>query len=211
MSRIEKVCRTKIAAAAMAIADAEGFASVSMRRIAQEMGVGTMSLYYYVKTKADLVAAMDDALMSEVLVPSLPANWREALTVIATRTRDVFLRHAWALSSMLSAPPGANAMRHMEQCLQALGGTTMTTEEKLALLALIDDFVFGYALREAGGDPKVDLKFVKGQLATGAFPRLKQAFGKGRPPAMPDRFQTGLRALLDLGTGCNRSDSDCSQ
>ena len=192
----------------MAIADAEGFASVSMRRIAQEMGVGTMSLYYYVKTKADLVAAMDDALMGEVLVPSLPGNWREALTVIATRTRDVFLRHPWALSSMLSAPPGANAMRHMEQCLQALGGTTMTTKEKLALLALIDDFVFGYALREAGGDPKVDLNFVKGQLATGAFPRLKEAFGKGRSPAMPDRFQTGLRALLDLVTGCNRRDSD---
>jgi len=162
------------------------------------MGVGTMSLYYYLKTKADLVAAMDDALMGEVLAPSLPANWREALTVIATRTRDVFSRHPWALSSMLSAPPGVNAMRHMEQCLHVLAATTMTTREKLALLAVIDDFVFGYALREAAGDPKVDSKFAKAQLATGAFPRLKQAFGKGRPPAMRDRFHPGLRALLDL-------------
>jgi len=197
MSRSSSLSREKIAAAALRIADAEGFASLSMRRIAQEMGVGTMSLYYYVRTKADLIAVMDDALMGEVLVPSLPANWCEALTVIATRTRDVFLRHPWALSSMLSAPPGVNAMRHMEQCLQALTGTTMSTREKLALLAIIDDFVFGYALREAATDPKVDVNFAKAQLATGAFPRLKEAFGKGRTPAMPDRFRMGLRALLD--------------
>ena len=197
MSRSSSLSREKIAAAALRIADAEGFASLSMRRIAQEMGVGTMSLYYYVRTKADLIAVMDDALMGEVLVPCLPANWCEALTVIATRTRDVFLRHPWALSSMLSAPPGVNAMRHMEQCLQALTGTTMSTREKLALLAIIDDFVFGYALREAATDPKVDVNFAKAQLATGAFPRLKEAFGKGRTPAMPDRFRMGLRALLD--------------
>jgi AcrR family transcriptional regulator len=201
MSRPSQLSRDKIAASALAIADAEGFASVSMRRIAQEMGVGTMSLYYYVKTKADLIAVMDDALMGEVLAPSLPANWREALTVIATRTRDVFLRHPWALSSMLSAPPGVNAMRHMEQCLQALAATTLTTREKLALLAIIDDFVFGYALREAATDPKVDLNVAKAQLATGPFPRLKEAFGKRRLPAMPDRFEIGLQALLDSVKG----------
>jgi len=208
MSRPSLLSRDKIARAALAIADAEGFDAVSMRRIAQEMGVGTMSLYHYVKTKADLVAAMDDAFMSEVLAPSLPGNWREALTVIAMRTRDAFLRHPWALSSMLSAPPGVNAMRHMEQCLQVLAGTTMTTGEKLTVLAAIDDFVFGYALREAARNPKVDRNFVKGQLATGAFPRLKEAFGKGRPPAMPDRFQMGLRALLDVMEESHRRDSD---
>jgi AcrR family transcriptional regulator len=198
MSRSLLLSREKVAAAALRIADAEGFLSVSMRRIAKEMGVGTMSLYYYVKTKADLIAVMDDALMGEVLAPSLPANWREALTMIATRTRNVFLRHPWALSSMVSAPPGVNAMRHMEQCLQALDGTALTTPEKFGLLATIDDFVFGYALRETATEPKADLKFVKAQLATGSFPRLEEAFGKGRMPAKRDRFQMGLRALLDL-------------
>ena len=115
MSRTSFLSRETIAATAIAIADKEGFASVSMRRIALELGVGTMSLYYYVKTKADLIAAMDDALMGEILLPSVPENWRKALTEIALRTRAVFLRHAWALSSMLTAPPGINAMRHMEQ------------------------------------------------------------------------------------------------
>ena len=197
MSSTSSLSRGNIAATAIAIADKEGFASVSMRRIALELGVGTMSLYYYVKTKADLIAAMDDALMGDILLPSVPENWRKALTEIALRTRDVFLRHPWALSSMHTAPPGINAMRHMEQCLEALAGTSMTAREKLTLLALMDDFVFGYALREAANDPTIDFSFAKTQLATGAFPRLLEVFGKGRLPAMPDRFQKGLRVLLD--------------
>jgi AcrR family transcriptional regulator len=197
MSRSSLLSRETIASTAIAIADKEGFASVSMRRVALELGVGTMSLYYYVKTKADLLAAMDDVLMGEVLLPSVPANWRKAITAIALRTRAIFLRHPWALSAMLTAPPGVNAMRHMEQCLQALAATAMTPREKLTLLAIIDDFVFGYALREAASDPATDFNLVRQQLATGAFPRLQEVFGKGSLPAMPDRFQKGLRVLLD--------------
>lgn len=197
MSRTS-LSREKIAAAAIAIADAEGYASVSMRRIAQTLGVGTMSLYYYVKTKADLIAAMDDALMAEVLMPSLPKNWRAAMLAIATRTRDALVRHPWVLYSMLSAPPGVNAMRHMEQCLDALAETKLTSKQKLTLLAIVDDFVFGYALREATTDKKIDLDFAKTQLATGAFPRLVEVFGKARVPTSPDRFQLGLRLILDM-------------
>lgn len=200
MSSNRHLNREKIAAAALAIADAEGFASVSMRRVAQKLRVGTMTLYYYVRTKADLIAAMDDALMAEVVAPSLPRDWRKALTMIALRTRDVFIRHPWALASMQSAPPGVNAMRHMEQCLQVLSGTGMSTQEKLTLLAVIDDFVFGYALRETAGDPNVDVDLAGKQLATGAFPRVAEAFGEGRVCAMPNRFRLGLEALLASAT-----------
>jgi AcrR family transcriptional regulator len=192
-----KLSRESIAAAALAIADTEGFANVSMRRVAQELGVGTMSLYYYVKTKDDLIAVMDDALMGEALLPSIPKDWRRALTEIATRTHDLFLRHPWALVSMLSAPPGINAMRHMEQCLEALAGTSMTAQQKLALLATVDDFVFGHALREASADGTIDVEFAKAQMATGTFPRLAEVFGKGRVPAQKDRFKKGLKVLLE--------------
>lgn len=193
----KKLSRESIAAAALAIADAEGFANVSMRRVAQELGVGTMSLYYYVKTKDDLIAMMDDALMGEALLSSIPKDWRRALTEIATRTHAVFLRHPWALVAMLSAPPGLNAMRHMEQCLEALAGTSMTAQQKLSLLATVDDFVFGHALREAADDGTVDIEFAKVQMATGAFPRLAEIFGSGRIPPQKDRFKKGLRVLLE--------------
>lgn len=197
MSSPQSLSRDKIAAAAIAVADAEGFASVSMRRIAEDLGVGTMSLYYYVKTKADLIGAMDDAIMAEVLVPSLPTNWRAALAAIATRTRDAFLRHPWALHSMLSVAPGVNAMRHFEQCLEALAETALTTKEKLTLLATVDDFVFGYALREAATQKKIDVDFAKSQLATGEYPRLAEVFRDGPVPVSSDRFQFGLGLILD--------------
>src|SRR5450432_1008956 len=200
MSRVKShLTREKIAAVAVDIADKEGFEAVSMRRLAQELKAGTMSLYYYVKTKDDLMAAMDDALMGEALLPRLPKGWQRAIMAIAKRTHAVFIRHPWALASMLSAPPGLNAMRHMEQCFEALAETAMTKKQKLTLLAMVDDFVFGHALREAATDATVDMEFATAQLATGAFPRLAEVFGNGRIDADKDRLERGLRALLDRG------------
>jgi AcrR family transcriptional regulator len=197
MSRQEpRLSREKIAAVALAIADREGFEAVSMRRVAQELKVGTMSLYYYVKTKDDLVAMMDDALLGEALLPSLPKDWQRAMLEIARHTLAVYVRHPWALVSMLSAPPGLNAMRHMEQCLEALAETPMTIKQKITLLAMVDDFVFGHALREAATDATVNYEFAASQLATGAFPRLAEAFGDRRMDAIKDRFEQGVRALL---------------
>src|SRR5580692_11321850 len=155
-SRKSRLTREKIAIAALAIADKEGFEAVSMRRVAQDLKV----------------AAMDDALMGEALLPSLPKDWRRAMTEIAKRTHAVFIRHPWALVAMLSAPPGINAMRHTEQCLEALAETSMTAKQKMTLLATVDDFVFGHALREAATDSTIDMRFASAQLATGAFPRL---------------------------------------
>src|SRR5215510_13656323 len=105
--RKPQLTREKIALVALAIADKEGFEGVSMRRVAQELKVGTMSLYYYVKGKDDLIAAMDDALMSEILLPSIPKDWRRAMIEIAKRTRAVFMHYPWALVAMLSPPPGS--------------------------------------------------------------------------------------------------------
>jgi len=98
---------------------------------------------------------------------------------------------------MVSAPPGLNAMRHMEQCLEALSRTKMTAKQKLTLLAMVDDFVFGHALREAASDATIDLEFAKTQLATGAFPRLVEVFGTARIEPHADRFQLALRLLLE--------------
>src|SRR6476469_7755923 len=116
-TRRPKFTRDQLAAAALAIADAEGFTAVSMRRIAADLGAGTMTLYHYVRTKDELVALMDDAIMAEVLIPpgELPAHWHGALTAIATRTWDVLMRHPWAPHHLQNAPAGPNAMRHFEQ------------------------------------------------------------------------------------------------
>src|SRR5690242_11749769 len=104
-ARRPKFTREQIAAAALAIADTEGFAAVSMRRIAGELGAGTMTLYYYVRTKDELIALMDDAIMAEVLIPTeaFPTHWYDALTAIALRTWDVLVRHPWVLQYLQNA------------------------------------------------------------------------------------------------------------
>ena len=121
--RRPRFSRDQITATALLIADVDGFEAVTMKRIATELGAGTMSLYYYVRTKADVVALMQDAILADLLIPDdeLPSHWREAVTVIARRTRDVLLAHPWSIASLNEAQFGPNAMRHIEQSLAALG------------------------------------------------------------------------------------------
>jgi len=218
--RKPRFTREAIAGAALAIADSDGFEAVSMRRIADKLGAGTMTLYHYVRTKSDLVALMDDALMGEILVPedALRKDWRSALTAIARRTRDVFRRHPWALLSMQGAVPGPNGARHFEQCLAALSRTSLDRRTKLELLALVDDFVFGHALRTAEArstfqkEPEAEVlaairSWASAQYESGAFPHTLAFFG-GAPPekvvaqvaGLDDeegRFERGLATLLD--------------
>jgi AcrR family transcriptional regulator len=218
-SRKPKFTREQLASTALAIADAEGFAAVSMRRIASELGAGTMTLYYYVRTKDELVALMDDALMSEVLIPAgeFPAHWFAALTAIAERTWDALMRHPWALNALQNAAPGPNAMLHFEQSLAALAGTTLSDPDKFALIALVDDVVHGNVLRtaemrSASADPPDEraveeaIRYGQVQLATGRFPHTEALFGGQDPRAVfprllgsrsdRDRFRAGLSMLL---------------
>jgi AcrR family transcriptional regulator len=216
-ARQPRLTREQIAQAALAIADAEGFDAVSMRRVAAELGAGTMTLYYYVKTKDDLIALMEDAIMAEVLVPAnrLPRGWRAGLAAIARTTRDVFLRHRWALHNLQGVRPGPNGMRHVEQSLAVVAELPGDTMMKLRILSLVDDYVFGHVLRVSEihahpADPKV-LKlvadFVGDQLASGDYPHMKAMFGGHDVTAvfsqvvrwMTDdaRFEAGLTAMLD--------------
>src|SRR5262249_50011294 len=97
--RRPRFSRQQIAATALAIADAEGFEALSMRRIAAELGAGTMTLYHYVRNKEELVALMDDAHMAESLVPEAerPEDWRKALTGICGRDREGVWRRTLSL------------------------------------------------------------------------------------------------------------------
>ena len=82
------------------IADEDGAEAVSMRRIASELGVGTMSLYHHVGDKEELLALMSDAVSGELLVPGeILGDWRAALRAIAHRTREALLRHPWLIET----------------------------------------------------------------------------------------------------------------
>jgi AcrR family transcriptional regulator len=214
-TRRPRLTREQIAEAALAIADAEGFDEVSMRRIAAELGAGTMTLYYYVKTKDDLIALMDDAIMAEVVLPEIPAGWRAGVMAIARASRDVFVRHPWALYALQGARIGPNGLRHMEQSLAAVVDAPTDLKGKLRLLSIVDDYMFGHVLRVSESwthpmDAKVMTmiaEFFEAQLATGDYPQLSAMIGGedvfavftrlARWMAEDARFDAGLHALLD--------------
>jgi AcrR family transcriptional regulator len=207
--------RAEIARAAIEIADAEGFEAVSMRRVAQKLGAGTMTLYHYVRNKDELISLMSDTIMGEILVPDdeLSGDWREALTQIATRTRAIFARHRWIFDRFGDGRPGPNGMRHFEQSLAAVAPLDLDREQIFELIGQVDDYVFGYALREVqeleeqrrGWPPEV-VEFLQREIDTGNYPLIGHFFGDDAEAGVKEvlelvtqegRFDRGLKRLLD--------------
>jgi len=217
--RKPRLTRAQIARAAIEIADAQGFDAVTMKRIAGALGAGTMTLYYYVRSKADLVALMQDAVFEDVVVraEALPSDWREAVTLISRRSRDALVGHPWTIAWLNQAPFGPNAMRHYEQSLAALAGTTLSYPQKAEVTAILDDYVAGNAahtiegldrLRAASRNPDLLAQaktYGDALISTGTFPEIealaehtRKAGGTPGPLARMDRqFEIGLAALLD--------------
>jgi AcrR family transcriptional regulator len=200
--RPPRFSRERLAQVAFEIADQEGFGAVSMRRVAKELGAGTMTLYNYVRTKDELVALMGDHLMGELLVSEqeLARPWRDAFTAILRRTYRLRVQHPWSLTALQNAGPGRNALRHAEQTLAALEGSPFSEEQKFTVMAVTDSFVDGHALHRsevtAEQAPAVDHSW------SGSYPRLRRSLAAlegWRPEAawMDESFERGLTALLD--------------
>ena len=213
--------REQIAAAAMRVADAEGTDAVTMRRVATELGAGTMTLYHYVANKQELLALMDDAMMGELLIPAdeLADDWRGGLEQVARRSYGVFRRHPWLVEHLGDeddrGPGGPNGLRHFEQSLAVAARTGLEGDERVELVALIDDYVFGHVLRarEMRGETDQDeahiaamLEYLHAQLATGDYPHIAEMAGDdvratferiARAFRGEERFERGLQRLLD--------------
>jgi AcrR family transcriptional regulator len=216
--RRPRYSRDEIAAAAIRIADGEGLEELSMRRLASALGAGTMTLYHYVHNKDELLALVSDALMAEVLVPEdeLPRDWREALTLIARRSRDALRRHPWVLDVRDDPAPGPNGIRHWDQSMQAVSDLNLSVGERFELVTAVDEYVFGFCLMERqnglADDPRAGPEsamrdYVEGLVATGEYPALaaiwddpgiEQAWTQmQRQASDPDRFDRNLARLLD--------------
>jgi AcrR family transcriptional regulator len=212
--------RDEIAAAAIRIIDSEGLEELSMRRLASELGAGTMTLYHYVHNKEELLALVSDAIMAELLVPDgeLPADWREAITVIAHRSREAVRRHPWMLDVRDDPAPGPNGVRHWDQSMQAVATLGHTVGERFELVSAVDEYVFGFCLTERMNGPLEDGEvpgpefdamrdYVSGLIATGDYPALAAiAEEPGLEEAWtdmqrqindPGRFDRSLQRLLD--------------
>ncbi|WP_438292681.1 TetR/AcrR family transcriptional regulator [Streptomyces sp. HUAS TT7] len=144
--------RDRITAEAVRLLDAEGSAKFSMRRLAGELGVTAMSLYWYVDTKDDLLELALDSVFSEVELPGMQdeaADWRDQLRAVAAGYRAVFVRHSWAsalIGRYLNIGPHAMAFSHTAQ--RILARTGLPPHGQMGGLSAVFQFVYGFGTIE---------------------------------------------------------------
>ncbi|MFI1971088.1 TetR family transcriptional regulator [Streptomyces cinnamoneus] len=191
--------RADIAAAAVRIADAEGLDAVSMRRVAAEIGCGTMSLYNYVPRKEDLYELMFDAAVAEYDLSEPPTgDWRADTLALARQTRALMHRHPW-LPRLLAPEYGfsPHSLRYLEYALWALDPLDVGGGTKMELLSMLSAVVAAYVTHELsaaerarsspfapGQEQAARQEHLVRQLAGGAYPRLAAAFAA--PSEVPD-------------------------
>ncbi|MBL1067521.1 TetR/AcrR family transcriptional regulator [Streptomyces sp. 7-21] len=141
-----------IVTAAVALADREGIGALSMRKVAAEMGVGTMTLYRYVPGKSELLALMLDHVQApdeaeeKALRELGPGQWRAALERIGESTFRLYLRHPWLVQVNQSRPLlGPNALRGFDTTLAVLAPLNLSDQDRISVVSMIDSLVTGMA------------------------------------------------------------------
>jgi AcrR family transcriptional regulator len=137
----------RIVAAAVDLADAEGLDAVAMRRVADALEVGAMSLYTYMPGKAELIDLMLDRVYGEQLAAlSTAGGWRAALASRARADWALFERHPWVVRAAGPRPTlGPNEMAVYEATLRAVDGIGLTDREMTAVVTLVAGYVSGVA------------------------------------------------------------------
>jgi AcrR family transcriptional regulator len=215
-----RLTRDEIVDAAIAIADADGAEALSMRRIAQALRAGTMSLYWHVASKEQLLDLMRDMVMGEVTVTDRSGDWRTDLRSLAVSLRAMMHRHPWLIDFVGGRPPlGPHTLQGLEQALALLAGLRLEPVACFDILTAVQTYVSGVVLREvqeirarqaedaaAAGTDTADV--MQGRTGwrdrladSGLFPHLVAFLDEGidpdRPETMDERFAFGLDCLLD--------------
>jgi AcrR family transcriptional regulator len=202
--------RQQVVRAAIAIADREGLDALTMRRVARDLGAGTMSLYWHVRDKDELIELMRDEVAGEhTLEPS--GDWRSDLARFARDTRGIFLRHPWLASVAWGTPPiGPNSLRQDELTMAAMSGLGLDLQTEGAIGATVYFFVIGFVQRELAQEQVqrrtgVSVEewrasvapYIQQQLATGRYPNLLRAVSGGTELDNDAAFEFILNFILD--------------
>ncbi|MEU0921346.1 TetR/AcrR family transcriptional regulator [Streptomyces cyaneofuscatus] len=208
----------RIVTAAIAVADAEGLAAVSMRRLSTELGTGTMSLYRYVPGKAELLDLMLDRVLGEPLPdepgrpaadPPAPDDWRVAINRMATTYLDNLRRHPWLLKiNQARTVLGPSALRGLELSLAALRSMGLRDPELIGVIITVNSFVEGLARTQGDAEEAVaqtglsDEEFWDSQrpyleraMLSGAYPMMA-SMSEDTFSADFDHFAFGLERLI---------------
>lgn len=150
--------RKRVLRAAMAHADKLGLSELSMRKLAEVLGVAPMALYRHIANKDDLIDAMIDVVFTEIELPAGDADWRTAMRQRAISVRNALERHRWAIGLMESRlHPGPANLRHHDAVLGNLRASGFSVEMTAHAYSVLDSYIYGFALT------KMNLPFENGR------------------------------------------------
>jgi DNA-binding transcriptional regulator YhcF (GntR family) len=195
--------RDRVVRTAVTIADAEGLTGLSMRRLAADLGMPTMSLYRYVVDKEELVLFMMDAVFAGNAPPALsPATdgWRPCVEALARHQWAMYRRHPWLAEAVsFTRPlPAGRAMAHTEWAMAALDGHGLDPGTQFCAAVMLANHVRGTAVnieREAQAVQESGID--EGAWMDGQQARFAEVLGSGRYPMMA-RFMTADDVPFDL-------------
>jgi AcrR family transcriptional regulator len=145
----EPLSKERVLHTAVELADSGGLEALTMRRLADELGVGVMSLYYYVPHKDELIEGMVELVFGEIQLPPTEVDWKQAMRQRAISTRDALNRHRWAVGLMESNPrPGPQSFRVHDAVLGCLRKAGFSIELTIQAYSVLDAYIYGFALQE---------------------------------------------------------------
>jgi AcrR family transcriptional regulator len=199
--------RERVLRAAIDLADRDGLASLSMRKLGQEVGVEAMSLYNHVRNKGDILNGMVDVVFSEIEVPSSPTDWVDAMRLRAISARQALLRHPWAIGLMESrAQPGPATLKHHDSVLRNLRTAGFSVEMAAHAYSVLDSYIYGFTLNELSLplDNSTQIAEVAANIfresPMNEYPHLAEmAIERAMKPGYDygDEFEFGLDLILD--------------
>jgi len=202
-ARRARLSREDVAAAALAVLDREGFDSLSMRRVAQELGVGTMTLYGYFRDKSELLDAVMDAAVGERPPAAVGGGgWREQLEALVLTARDNLLRHPGLVQIRVRQPVlRPEALRFAEAGMRILGEAGFEPAEAARAFRLLFTYTFGFAAfspPDAAGEHRAAARVAIASLPPEHYPALTAA-AEEAAAAMggEEAFRYGLETVLD--------------
>jgi TetR/AcrR family tetracycline transcriptional repressor len=202
----EPVTADRIADAALRLVDRAGEEGLTVRALAQELGVGTMTLYWYVADKNEVLDLVGDRLLSEVPDPDQDEDWRVTARRASTAVRDTFLRHPRAVSILVDRGAiGPSALRLLELTLGVLRKAGFSDRDAVDGYITLSNFVTGYCSYETSGpnavgrsgDPnRYTMRNYMAALPADAYPNVAATAELMFTPDRDARFNFGLDCLI---------------
>ncbi len=151
--------KDRILEVAVAYADQHGVQALTMRKLAQELGTGAMSLYNHVANKEEMLTGMVDRVVAEIVPPDVEGDWKEALRANAKAAHQVLLKHPWAADEWSRRMPGPERIRYMDSILRVLSKGPLGPELVYHGYHAVTMHIVGFTLQQIGYMQDLDENF----------------------------------------------------